>query len=349
MRTFIRTVIWYLPFCLISILPLAEAGEIKKPLTFQQFTSKEGLSNEMVYAIAVQGDEIWFGTCGGGATLWNRTQKKAAIYTTKGEPQVKDDGDSIKWKNHPAYNDVWVILPDQDRIWFGTYFYGFGGGGISYYKPGQKNPWKVFNTNQGRAKKVVSLAANQDQLWVGSERGLSLLDKKSEKWTAFFSGGEGLTGNFVNALLLDQDYLWIGTNAGISRMRLKDRSFKSYGAGAGLAEMEIKSLVKVKDRIWAGSSQGALLIFDPAKEVWSPLETSDALKGGGINSMHVFKESVWICRDNGVSWHHLPSGRWDTITTADGLLSNTVFSATEDKDSIWFGTDRGASRLILTP
>jgi len=28
------------------------------------------------------------------------------------------------------YNHVSVILPDVDRVWFGTYFYGFGGGGI---------------------------------------------------------------------------------------------------------------------------------------------------------------------------------------------------------------------------
>jgi ligand-binding sensor domain-containing protein len=79
------------------------------------------------------------------------------------------------------------------------------------------------------------------------------------------------------------------------------------------------------------------------------METGDPLKSGGINSIQVFKDSVWICRDNGVSWHHLPSGRWETITAADGLLSNTVFSATEDKDGIWFGTDKGASRLILNP
>jgi ligand-binding sensor domain-containing protein len=344
MKFFLRTLSGLLALCLLSILSPAEASQIKRPFSFQHFAPKDGLSSEMVYAIAVRGDEIWLGTCGGGVTLWNRAKKTSMVYTTKGEPQQKDDGESIKWKNHPAYNDVWVILPDQDRIWFGTYFYGFGGGGISYYKAGQKNPWKVFNNNQGRAKKVVSLAANQDQLWVGSEKGLSLLDKKSEKWAAFYSAGEGLAGNFVNALLVDQDYLWIGTNAGINRMNLKNRSLKTYGV-----QEEIKSLAKVQDRIWAGSLVGGLLIFDPAKDVWVPMETGDPLKSGGINSIQVFKDSVWICRDNGVSWHHLPSGRWETITAADGLLSNTVFSATEDKDSIWFGTDKGASRLILNP
>jgi len=334
---------------LLFIFSTTDASQLKKPCSFQHFTTQEGLSSEMVYAIAVQGDEVWLGTYGGGVTLWNRAKKTSLVFTTKGEPKEKDDGVAIKWKNHPAYNDVWVILPDQDRIWFGTYFYGFGGGGISYYKAGRKNPWRPFNTNQGRAKKVVSLAANQDRLFVGSERGLSVLDKKTEKWMTFFSAKEGLAGNFVNSLLLDGDFLWIGTNAGINRMNLKDYSLKSFGSKEGLPDVEIKSLVRVKDRIWAGTPHGALFIYDPAKDSWSPLETVDPLKNEGLNSIHFLKDFVWICRDKGVSVHHPPSGSWETITASDGLLSNTVFSATEEKDAIWFGTDQGASRLILAP
>jgi ligand-binding sensor domain-containing protein len=329
--------------------PAVEASPFKRPLSFQHFRPQEGLSSEMVYAIAVQGDEVWFGTYGGGATLLNQAKKTTAAFTTKGEPQERDDGVSIKWKNHPAYNHVWVILPERDRIWFGTYFYGFGGGGISYYKAKRKNPWRVFNTNQGRAKKIVSMAVNSDWLWVGSEKGLSVLDKKTERWKAFFSTEDGLAGNFVNALLLDQEVLWIGTNAGISRMNLKDQSLKTYGAKEGMGELEIKSLIKVKEQIWAGTAQGALWSYNPIGDAWKTMEVLGPLKDGGLHSISVIKDSVFICRDKGVSVYHLPTRKWDTLTTADGLLSNTVFCATEDKDGIWFGTDLGASRLILTP
>jgi len=108
----------------------AGAGPLKRPLTFQQFTPREGLSSEMVYAIAIQGDEIWFGTYGGGATFYDRVKKIWKAYTTKGDPMEKvDNGESIKWKNLLSYNHVSVIAPDVDRIWFGTYFYGFGGVG----------------------------------------------------------------------------------------------------------------------------------------------------------------------------------------------------------------------------
>ena len=170
-------------------------------------------------AVAAVGEEVWFGTYAGGVTLYDRAKKTFKTYTTKGEPQEKDDGVSIKWKNHPAYNHVSVILPDKDRVWFGTYFYGFGGGGISYYMPRKKNPWRRFTTNKDVAKKIVSLAADGDLLYVGSEKGLSVLDKKTEKWQSFYSTEDGLAGNFVNALLLQSDTLWAGTNAGISRLQ----------------------------------------------------------------------------------------------------------------------------------
>ncbi len=329
--------------------PAAEAGPFKRPFSFQHVTLKEGLSSELVNAIALRGDEIWFGTYGGGANLLNRGQKTMVHFTTKGEPQDDDDGVSIKWKNHLAYNHVGVILPDRDRIWFGTYFYGFGGGGVSYYRPKRKNPWRTFNTNQGRAKKVVSMAVNGDLLWVGSEKGLSVLDKKTERWKSFYSTEEGLAGNFVNALLLDQSYLWIGTNAGITRMDLRDQTLKTYPLKDGTVDFEIKSLAKVDQRIWAGSSQGALLSYDPARDVWEKMETADPLKDGGIYSIAVIKGAVFICRDNGVSVYHPSENLWETITRADGLLSNTVFCAVEDKDGIWFGTDQGASRLVFIP
>ena len=324
------------------------ASPLKKTLSFQQMTQKEGLSSEMVYAIAVQGDEIWFGTYGGGATLYDRSKKVCQAYTTKGEPmEKKDDGDSIKWKNLLSYNHVSAILPDTDRIWFGTYFYGFGGGGISYYHPQKAPPWKPFNTNNGRAKKVVSMALDGGFLWVGSERGLNILDKKTEGWKYFYSTQDGLSGNFVNALLVQPDFVWIGTNGGISRLSKVNKNWKTYSQKEGLAETEIKSLVRIGQRIWAGGIGGHLFEYDVVSDRWKRFESTDPLKSGGINSITVTKEKVFICRDNGVSIYDPPTGQWESLTTADGLLSNTVFCAAENKNSIWFGTDKGASRLML--
>ncbi len=346
-----RTIFWgglvfFLHIFILNLFSLAEAGILKKPLSFQQITAKDGLSSEMVSAIAVQGEEVWFGTYAGGATLYDRSRNVFKVYTTKGEPQEKDDGVSIKWKNHPAYNHVSVILPDKDRIWFGTYFYGFGGGGISYYNPKKKNPWKRFNTfKRDLAKKIVALAVDGDILWVGSEKGLSVFDRKTEKWTSFYSTHDGLAGNFVNALLVQPEFLWAGTNAGISRRQKSQNAWKTYAQKEGLTDLEIKSLAKVGEKIWAGSTKGTLYEYDAASDRWKKLEPTDPLKSGGINSLAVIQGKVFVCRDNGVSVYGISEGQWDSITSADGLGSNTVFCAAGDKDGVWFGTDQGASRL----
>jgi ligand-binding sensor domain-containing protein len=335
---------------LFFFLTLAHADQLKRPFSFQQVTEKEGLSSEMVYAIAVQGEEIWFGTYGGGATLYDRSKKIFQAYTTKGEPMDKvDDGDSIKWKNLLSYNHVSVILPDEDRIWFGTYFYGFGGGGISYYQPEKNPPWKRLSTNGDRTKKVVSMALDENWLWVGSEKGLSILDKKTERWKAFYSIQNGLSGNFVHAISVQPDFVWVGTNGGISRFHKAQKSWKTCSLEEGLTGTEIKSLAKVGGKIWAGGMDGTLFEYDSVSDHWKRIEPSDSLKNGGIHSIAAIKERVFVCRENGVSVYDLATDEWESLTVSDGLLSNTVFCAAEDRNSIWFGTDKGASRLVLSP
>ena len=328
----------------------ADANPLKRPLSFQQIKVKEGLSSEMIYSIAVQGEKIWFGTYGGGATLYDESKGIFRAYTTKGEPMDEvDRGKSIQWQNLLSYNHVSVIVPDGDHIWFGTYFYGYGGGGISCYRPQGDPLWKRFNTNRSRAKKINSMAVDEGSLWVGSERGLSLLDKKTESWKRFYSTKNGLSGNFVNAILVQPDSLWVGTNGGISLFDKAKKTWKTYSQKKALMETEIKSLAKVGEKIWAGGIGGTLFQYDPIQDYWKKIEPTDPLKNGGIYSMMVTKDKAFICRDNGVSVYDLATGQWESLAASDGLLSNNVFCAAEDKNSIWFGTDKGASRLILAP
>ncbi len=325
------------------------ASPLKRPLTFEKFTTKEGLSSDMVYAIVVLGNEIWFGTYAGGATFYDRGKNIIKAYTTKGEPMDQvDDGVSINWKNLLPYNHVTVILPDVDRVWFGTHFYGFKGGGISYYNPKRNPQWRVFNTNNGRAKKIISMALDGDTVWVGSEKGLNALDRKTENWKQFYSIQDGLSGNFINSILVQSESLWIGTNGGISRLNKAKKIWKRYSAKEGLSEIEIKSLAIVEGKIWAGGIDGSLFEYQPEVDRWKRIETADPLKNGGINSMAVIKGKLFVCRENGISLMDLASKKWDSITTGDGLLSNMVLCAAEDRDGVWFGTDKGATKLILT-
>jgi ligand-binding sensor domain-containing protein len=347
--------LWMLSFSffvtsICFLLTHAEADRLKRPLSFESYTVKDGLSSDMVNTVAIQGDQIWFGTEGGGATLFDRSKKIWRAYTTKGDPPDKvDRRKSIEWQNILSYNHVSVVLPDEERVWFGTYFYGFGGGGISYYHPGKNPSWKKFGTNNGNAKKIVSIAVDGDTVWVGSEKGLSFLDKKTDVWKGFYSPEDGLAGNFVNALLVQDEALWIGTNAGMTRFAKGKKTWRKYAAKEGLPETEIKASASMGQKIWAGSADGTLFEYEPALDRWKRLDPTDPLKNGGIHGMTVAKKRVWICRDNGVSVYEIATGEWEAITPSDGLISGMVFSAADDRNGIWFGTDKGVSRLLLAP
>lgn len=339
--------LWPILFLILLALLRTHAAALPKPFHFQHVTQKDGLSSDMVNCIAVHGEEVWFGTYGGGATLFHKAKNSWKAFTTKGEPMDKeDDGNSIHWKNLLPYNHVSVIVPDRDRIWFGTYFYGFGGGGISYYAPSKTVPWKRFNTHGGKAKKVVSMAVDNESVWVGSEKGLSLLDKKTEGWRAFYSMENGLPGNFVNAIVVASDGLWIATNVGVSRLNKDRKVWRHYSQNEGLPETEIRSLAKVGQTLWAGGSMGTLAQYDRATDRWKRLEPTDPLKHGAIHAIGATRERVLICRENGLSIYELATATWESLTASDGLLSNTVFFAAEDGESIWIATDKGASRLF---
>jgi len=325
------------------------ASVLTRPLALQNLTVKQGLSSDMILYIAVQGDDVWFGTYAGGATLYNAARKTFTAYTTKGVPEDKaDDGRSINWKNRLTYNHVSAIQVDGDRMWFGTYFYGFGGGGISCYRAKSKPAWRTFSTWDRRAKKIVSLAVDAGSVWVGSERGLTVLDKKTGQWVKFYSTQDGLAGNFVNALLNEADVLWAGTNAGISRWDKTRKAWKTYGAKEGLTDLDIKALVKAGDSIWAGTSGGLLFALDHGQDRWVEVKVPASLPHGGINALAASGMSVFVCRDDGVGVCDTADGRWDGLTGADGLPSDTVLCAAPARDGVWFGTDQGAS-FLKTP
>ncbi len=331
---------------LASLPVLADA--LAKPLTFQNLTTADGLSSDMILSVGVQSGKVWFGTYAGGATLYDPATRTFKAYTTKGEPQDKTDGRSIDWKNSLPYNHVSAIQVDGDQVWFGTYFYGFGGGGISAYRAASKSPWRKFTTFNRRAKKVVSLAVEPKGVWVGSERGLSFLDRKTGQWSLFYTTTDGLAGNFVNALVNEPDVLWAGTNAGVSRFDKARKTWKTYALKEGIEDLDVKCLAKVGDGLWAGTSGGKLFAYDPRADRWGAMSVPEGLAKGTVNSLAVSGGRVFVCRDDGVDVRDLASGEWSGLRSADGLPSDTVLSSAPAPDGIWFGTDSGASFLRLT-
>ena len=80
MKPLLQT-LWMILVCAVflSWIP-AHARPLRKPLSFQHFTQKDGLPSELISAIATQGDEVWVGTYAGGANLYHKLKKNWRAY-----------------------------------------------------------------------------------------------------------------------------------------------------------------------------------------------------------------------------------------------------------------------------
>ena len=325
----------------LLFLLLAEASAGK--YVWKRITTKDGLSSDLVYSVAVLGDTVWFGTYGGGAVRYEKSRNTFKIFTTKGENLAKfDDGSSLVWKNLPRYMEITAIAVDGNTLWFGTDFYGKGGGGFSHYDP-STGKWTLYNTENGLIyKKVLSLAVDGDYLWVGTKRGVSRFDKRKQSFKNLRLGG-----NYINSILPTPDSVWFATNDGIIRLDKGTYKTTNYTGGNRLPEEEAKALALVGQEIWAGFSDGALARFNPSDKSWHVFNSEDPLGRMPVNSILATKDKVYVAKDGGVSIYDIKIKKWSAITAREGLESQTVFSIALDTDGVWFGTDSGAYKMIL--
>ncbi len=323
------------------------------------FTTVDGLSNNIVYAGAVDANgDRWFGTADGVSRFDGQTWTRYTL------------ADGL------ADNRVYAVAVDaQGRKWFGTHR------GVSRFDGGA---WQTFNTAQGLAKNLVrALTVGPDgAIWLGTDGGgLSRFD--GQTWTTWTTA-DGLISNHIWALRVDSaGRLWVGTDVGVSRFT--GLAWTSYRVADGLAAPFVRGIAQdASGALWFATQGGGLSRFDGT--TWSSYDTAQGLLdaavyavavdsagtvwAGSARGLNRFDGTVWtgiplsgalpdnyvtaIVRDGaGNTWFATPSGavqfdgsHWRVYTTADGLLSNRVQDiAFDQQGNRWFATDAGVSRF----
>jgi ligand-binding sensor domain-containing protein len=144
----------------------------KRQDTWQTFTHEDGLIDDKVSCIAVDKDNVWFGTAK-GVTKFSRETRDWITFTTR---------------NGLPSDQVTCIAIDGSSIWF-----GFFDAGLARYdeSPGSeeskaKDSWTRFTESDGLAhNSVLSMTVDGDFIWIGTRRGLTRYDKRTETWTTY--------------------------------------------------------------------------------------------------------------------------------------------------------------------
>ena len=218
---------------------LVRGGEFDKPDAWETFTVENtngGLPNPWVYGVeeGANGD-MWFATEAGLAlyrdgawTNWQHEDGLGANYEiVKNAIQFRSDPGQASMHHsrqkeeqglqnvNVAYNPNYVIsmqVQNDGTVWAGTW-----GAGLSRFKDGE---WKNFTSFDGLpANHIFMLYLDpEENLWVGTSKGLALLDKTSETFSVK-TMTDGLYAENVFSMAKGQaDDLWIGSFGGVAHI-----------------------------------------------------------------------------------------------------------------------------------
>ncbi len=104
--------------------------------------------------------------------------------------------------------DVLAIADSPEGMWFGTPI-----GLFLYDRLGQGRSWRPAAGGLCAAP-VRAIAVRGNEVWVGADQGLSVLDLSNSTWRTFTTGQSPLPNNEVTALASDGERIWGGTAHG---------------------------------------------------------------------------------------------------------------------------------------
>jgi ligand-binding sensor domain-containing protein len=176
---------------------------------FENYTQlNSGLSNDVVYGIAVKDGYVWAATAAGASRLNLETNEWALFHE----------------RNTPMY-EIWTysVSPGSDKV-----YYAIWGAGLLEYDV-KTERWKDYNDPDGETEMVlfkdqgliheittsVSYMEKEKVVWVATYFGASRYDMRN--WKNFLDTDSGLPSNFLNQVKgVDGTRAWFSTDKGLA-------------------------------------------------------------------------------------------------------------------------------------
>jgi hypothetical protein len=172
--------------------------------TFTQLNS--GLSNDVVYGVSVEGENVWVATAAGACKLDLRTGQWS-LFNERNTPMIEIWAYGVAATPTKVYFAVWgsgVLEYDQQKkIW------------DKYEDPDGENEMVLFK-DQGLIHEITTSVSYVDKiLWVATYFGDSRYDGRY--WHNFLTKDSGLPSNFTNVVkAVDGQRAWFGTDKGLA-------------------------------------------------------------------------------------------------------------------------------------
>jgi hypothetical protein len=172
--------------------------------SFTQLNS--GLSNDVVYGVSIEGENVWVATAAGACRLNTRTGEWS-LYNERNTPMIEIWAYGVSAAADKVYFAIWgsglLELNQKTGTW------------NKYDDPDGENEAVVLR-DQGLIHEITTSVSYVDSVvWVATYFGDSHYDGRN--WHNFLTKDSGLPSNFTNVVKgLDRNRAWFGTDKGLA-------------------------------------------------------------------------------------------------------------------------------------
>lgn len=248
-------------------------------------------------------------------------------------------------------NTIRCILQDHKGfMWFGTKsgLNRFDGTKIKVYQQNKNNPESIGSDF------IHSLAIiDGHNIWVGTDKGIFILNLKTEKFKPFSLLGEILAYDIIKD---KKGRVWIATHSkGIYCFDPKTKKLRNFDTAIGSLGSIVparKLALDTSGNIWIATDSKGIIVLDPDQETTKNYNTDNSnISSNEILSLYCdLKGTIWIGTMSAGLSKHENNGRFYNYKKDDqsGLNNNIIRSIYQPSpDKIFVGTERGLNVLDL--
>ena len=346
---------------LLAAGALAFAVPPKMPqFRFENFTTANGLPNDHVYAVLVDGDRIWAGTDDGLAVYENHAWK---VYTT---------ADGL------AHRAVLSLALDKRTgdVWAGTM------GGLSRISGGHIDSYTQLNS--GLSNNVVyGISVEGENVWIATAAGACRLNLHTNQWSLYNERNTPMGEIWTYAVSATPTKVIYGIwGSGVLELDQKTGKWDRYDDPDGETEM-----VLYKDQGLIHEIVTSVSYIEKDNVLWTATYFGDSHYDGRYWHNFLVKDSglpsnftnqvkgldanrAWFCTDKGLAYYDgvnwavyrpsLTDGKPEmTVRDAKGVVTsipvttapahNYMLGIDFQGDDIWVATADGLSHGIRLP
>jgi ligand-binding sensor domain-containing protein len=185
---------------------------------WKHFTTEDGLPNDHIFAVAVNGPDVWVGTEDG----------LARINKTTGKIDSWKEEDGLPWKVVSAL----AVSEKTGEVWVGLF-----GGGLARFSGGRFDHFHQLNS--GLVNDVVyGIAIENDNVWVATTAGANRFNTVSGEWNIYTEKNAPMEEIWNYGVSYNDGKVYLGVwGSGVLEFDVATENWKDYLDPDG--EMEI--------------------------------------------------------------------------------------------------------------